>query len=54
MALEPLPHEVNPMPDWMRLSYEMIGPVIEAANDPVLLAHRNLIYERHLSLPLDF
>jgi glutathione S-transferase len=54
MALEPLPHELNPMPDWMRLSYEMIGPVLEPLKDPILLAHRDLIYERHLSLPLDF
>jgi glutathione S-transferase len=54
MALEPLPHEVNPMPDWMRMSYDMLGPVLEAAKDPILLAHRDLIYERHLSLPLEF
>ncbi len=54
MALEPLPPAVNPMPDWMRMSYEMIGPVIEAASDPILLTHRDFIYARHLSLPLDF
>lgn len=54
MGLEPLPHALNRMPDWMRLSYEMIGPVIAAAKDPILLEHRDFIYERHLSLPLDF
>lgn len=54
MALEPLPHAVNPMPDWMRMSYDMIGPVIEAAKDPILLEHRDMVYARHLSLPLDF
>jgi glutathione S-transferase len=54
MALEPLPHHLNPMPDWMRMSYDMIGPVIEAARDPILLAHRDHMYERHLGLPLDF
>ena len=54
MALEPLPHAVNPMPDWMRMSYEMIGPVIAAAKDPILLGHRDYIYERYLPLPLDF
>ena len=54
MALEPLPHELNPMPDWMRMSYDMIGPVLEAAKDPILLAHRDYIYATHLSLPLDF
>ena len=54
MALEPLPHALNPMPDWMRIGYDMIGPVIEAVKDPILLEHRDFIYERHLSLPLDF
>ena len=54
MALEPLPHHLNPMPDWMRMSYEMLGPVLEAVKDPILLAHRDLIYDRHLGLPLDF
>lgn len=54
MALEPLPHEVNPMPDWMRMSYDMIGPVIEAVKDPILLRHRDLMYARHFKLPLDF
>jgi len=54
MALEPLPHAVNPMPDWMRMSYDMIGPVIGAAKDPILLEHRDLVYARHLGLPLDF
>jgi glutathione S-transferase len=54
MALEPLPHELNPMPDWMRLGYEMIGPVIEAVKDPILIEHRDFIYARHLKLQLDF
>jgi hypothetical protein len=54
MALEPLPHELNPMPDWMRLSYEMIGPVLEAVKDPILLEHRDRMYARHFTLPLDF
>lgn len=54
MALEPLPHEVNPMPDWMRIGYDMIGPVIAAAKDPILLQHRDFIYAEHLGLPLDF
>jgi len=54
MALEPLPHEVNPMPDWMRMSYDMIGPVLEGVKDPILLEHRDIIYARHSTLPLDF
>lgn len=52
--LEPLPHAVNPMPDWMRRLYTAIGPAIASASDPVLIAHRDFIYAEHLSLPLDF
>lgn len=53
-ALEPLPPDVNPMPEWMRRPYENIGPILEAAKDPILLRHRDRIYARHLTLPLDF
>jgi glutathione S-transferase len=54
MALEPLPHEVNPMPDWMRMSYDMIGPVLEGVKDPILIEHRDMMYARHSKLPLEF
>jgi glutathione S-transferase len=54
MALEPLPDAVNPMPDWMRRGYELIGPTLEAARDPILLEHRDMVYNRHLKLPLEF
>ena len=52
--LEPLPHEVNPMPDWLRLSYAWLGPVLERHNHQILLEHRNTMFERHLGLPLDY
>jgi hypothetical protein len=32
----------------------MIGPVIEAVKDPILIAHRDMMYERHSALPLEF
>ena len=54
MALDPLPHEVNPMPDWMRMAYDMIGPVLEGVKDPILLEHRDMMYARHSKLPLEF
>ncbi len=54
MALEPLPYNVNPMSDQMRQAYETIGPVLEPLKDPILLEHRNAIYQRYLPLPLDF
>ena len=52
--LEPLPHEVNPMPDWLRLSYAWLGPVLERHSHQILLEHRNTMFERHLGLPLDY
>lgn len=52
--LDPLPHEVNPMPDWLRVSYSYLGPVLENHKHSILLEHRNNMFEQHLGLPLDF
>jgi len=52
--LEPMPKAQNPMPDQRRPLYQTADPDILAALDPDLLAHREMIYQRHLSLPLDF
>lgn len=52
--VDPLPHELNPMPEPMRAGYAGISPETAAVLDPALLAHRDRIYERHLQLPLDF
>ncbi len=50
----PLPHDVCPMPDYMRVMYTATDPNLLAALDPALLAHRDRIYRDHLELPLDF
>jgi len=50
----PLPHEVCPMADNFRAAYTATNPQILAAVSPILLAHRDYIYERHLELPLQF
>ena len=42
------------MPDWMRMSYDMIGPVLEGVKDPILIEHRDMMYARHSKLPLEF
>lgn len=52
--LEPLPHELCPMPPPIRASYELREPDVRKAADPVLLEHRDRIYETYLPLPLDF
>lgn len=52
--LDPLPDELCPMPEGLRGQYGNVGPVVEAALDPALLAHRDAIYREFLVLPLDF
>jgi glutathione S-transferase len=52
--LAPMPEPQNPMPDQRRQLYQTTDPDILAALDPALLAHRDRVYQRHLSLPLDF
>ena len=53
MALfKPLPQEVCRMDPATRAAFEGLDPETEAALDPVLLAHRDMMYSRHLELPL--
>lgn len=52
--IAPLPHELCPMPDWLRPIYDASGrPEIDAP-DPLLLEHRDRIFEEFIGLPLDF
>ena len=48
----PLPPEQCPMDAAMRAALASRDANIEAALDPILLDHRNMIYEKHLELPL--
>ena len=52
--LRPLPDAVCPMPEFMRTAYGTTSPEIDAVLDEKLVAHRDLVYERHVGLPLDF
>lgn len=53
MALfKPLPQEVCRMDPAVRAAFEWLDPETAAALDPVLLAHRDMMYARHLELPL--
>ncbi len=47
----PMAEDVNPMPLRLRVAYEAPEAMVI---DPILLAHRDKMYARHLSLPLDF
>ena len=50
--VSPLPPDVCPMPDMLRASYGAPHPVIDAAVDPALLAHRDRIYQTYMEYPL--
>jgi glutathione S-transferase len=50
--VEPLPQEQCPMQDFMRAGYTLSDPAVRKACDPALLAHRDMVYERHMELPL--
>ncbi|MCB1706092.1 MAG: hypothetical protein KDI17_14605 [Halioglobus sp.] len=52
--VKPLPHADNPMPDYMRATYESADEATRACLTPRLEAHRDRMYERHIALPLDF
>lgn len=50
--IEPLPHELCPMAPDTRAVYAVRDPVVRAAIDPALLAHRDFVYREHLELPV--
>jgi glutathione S-transferase len=53
MALfRPLPPEQCAMPEALRAAYETPDPATDSALDPILLEHRDLVYARHLELPV--
>lgn len=51
--IEPLPHDLCPMPAGLRQGYGQRHPVMDEALDPALLEHRAQIYEKWLELPID-
>jgi glutathione S-transferase len=52
--VRPMDAELCPMPDYLRGWYANAGPVLDAALDPALLAHRDRIYRNYLPLPMSF
>jgi glutathione S-transferase len=51
--IQPLPHELCPMPQSFRKMYTNTDPTIQAAAKPILFEHRDFIYREYLELPLD-
>ena len=53
MALiSPLPEAQCQMKPTTRAAFSTLDDATKAALDPIILAHRDLIYEKHLELPL--
>ena len=52
--LQPLPQNVNPMPTWLRDAYSFQGELVDPADYPGLINHRDRMFEDHLGLPLDY
>jgi glutathione S-transferase len=50
----PLSPELCPMPDFMRENYTHLTAELAQALDPILLEHRDYVYQRHINLPMDF
>lgn len=50
--LRPLPQDVCAMDPPTRAAFELRDAATDAALDPVLLAHRDMMYREHLALPL--
>ena len=52
--IKPLGPEDNPMPDYMRTTYESVDDATRACLTPRLEAHRDRMYQDYITLPLDF
>lgn len=51
--VQPLPHELCPMPAWLRPIYDSSSRPVDAP-DPLLIEHRDRIWQEHLGLPMEF
>ncbi len=54
ILLEPPPPDQCPMSQDMRAIYSYITPEIAAAASPLLIEHRNVVWQRHIGLPMEF
>lgn len=52
--IKPLGEQDNPMPGWLREQYESADTSTKDAFTPRLVALRDRMFERHITLPLEF
>lgn len=53
VLIQPLPPELCPIPEPLRVSFTNTNPVVAAAVTPALMAHRDFIYREYLELPMN-
>lgn len=51
--IEPLPPHLCPMADVFRNLYRNTNAAVQAAVSPIVMEHRDFIYNEHLELPID-
>jgi glutathione S-transferase len=51
--IQPLPHDLCPIANGFRTMYSNTDPVVQAAMNPILLEHRDIVYHDYLVLPID-
>ncbi len=54
LMVAPLPEKDCAIDTDSRASFEGLGRLVEAEQYPILIEHRDMMYRRHLKLPLDF
>ena len=52
--IAPLPSQACPIDADSRASFVGLGRIVEADQYPILIQHRDMIYQQYLKLPLDF
>lgn len=53
VVIQPLPADLCPIPEPLRVSFTNTNPVVAAAATPALMAHRDFIYREYLELPMN-
>ena len=54
LLVAPLPPEDCPMPEGLRAISAALPEALHEALDPILIAHRDRVWEQHIGLPLDY
>lgn len=54
ILIERLPPELCPLPPHLEDMFVTMPPAMRAAIDPILIEHRNQIWQQHIGLPLDY